>query len=138
MDPVADLLAVAVNGECLARQGARQHEGQKFFRVLSGTVVVGASHRDDGQAVGSEVGASELIGRRLARGVRTAWIEGRGLRVGRRVRGHGAVDLVGGDVDEAKGGLLLIGERQPVAVCNTQKNRRSPDVRVDEHLRAGN
>ena len=29
-------------------------------------------------------------------------------------------------------------ERQPVAVCNTQKNRRSPDVRVDEHLRAGN
>ncbi len=64
--PVADVQAVAVDGNGLALGHAGDGQGDELFRVLAGAVVVGAVGRHSVQAVGVVVGPHQVVAARLA------------------------------------------------------------------------
>ena len=57
VEPVADLLAVAVDGEGFSFEGVENHQGDEFLGEVEGAVIVGAVGRDRGEAVGVLEGA---------------------------------------------------------------------------------
>jgi len=102
VEPVAHLLAVAVDREILAREGVDDDQRNELFGELQRAVVVAAVGGEHRQAVGVVPGAHQVVAGGLAGRIRAV---GQGVvllgegRVGGRER---AVDLVGGDVQEAK------------------------------------
>ena len=99
VDPVADVLAAAVELGAHAVDDVGDLPGDELLHVLVGAVVVGAVGDRGAQAVGAGPGAHEHVGGRLGRAVR----RGRVVRsllgeLGRVVERQVAVDLVGGDV----------------------------------------
>ncbi len=99
VDPVADVLAAAVELGADAVDDVGDLPGDELLHVLVGAVVVGAVGDRGAQAVGAGPGAHEHVGAGLGARVRAARVirrllgELRGV-VERQV----AVDLVGGDV----------------------------------------
>ena len=99
VDPVADVLAAAVELGAHAVDDVGDLPGDELLHVLEGAVVVGAVGDRGSQAVGAGPGAHEHVGARLGRAVR----RGRPVRrllgeLRRVVERQVAVDLVGGDV----------------------------------------
>lgn len=99
VDPVADVLAAAVELGAHAVDDVRDLPGDELLHVLVGAVVVGAVGDRGAQAVGAGPGAHEHVGAGLGARVR----RGRAVRrllgeLGRVVERQVAVDLVGGDV----------------------------------------
>ena len=99
VDPVADVLAAAVELGAHAVDDVGDLPGDELLHVLVGAVVVGAVGDRGAQAVGAGPCAHEHVGGRLGRAVRRARVVGRLLGELRRVvERQVAVDLVGGDV----------------------------------------
>ena len=99
VDPVADVLALAVELGADAVDDVRDLARDELLHVLVGAVVVGAVGDRGAQAVGAGPGAHEHVGARLGRAVRGARLIGRLLgELGGVVERQVAVDLVGGDV----------------------------------------
>lgn len=99
MNPVAHVLAAAVELGADAVNDVGDLPGDELLHVLVGAVVVGAVGDRGAQAVGAGPGAHEHVGGRLRRAVRRARVVGRLLgELGRVVERQVAVDLVGGDV----------------------------------------
>ena len=99
VDPVADVLAAAVELGADAVDDVRDLPGDELLHVLVGAVVVGAVGDRGAQAVGAGPGAHEHVGGRLGARVRAARVIRRLLgELGRVVERQVAVDLVGGDV----------------------------------------
>ncbi len=99
VDPVADVLAAAVELGADAVDDVRDLPGDELLHVLVGAVVVGAVGDRGAQAVGAGPGAHEHVGARLGARVRAARVVRRLLGELRRVvERQVAVDLVGGDV----------------------------------------
>lgn len=99
MDPVADVLAAAVELGADAVDDVRDLPGDELLHVLVGAVVVGAVGDRGAQAVGAGPGAHEHVGAGLGRAVRRGRVVRRLLGELRRVvERQVAVDLVGGDV----------------------------------------
>ena len=99
VDPVADVLAPAVEPGAHAVDDVGDLAGDELLHVLVGTVVVRAVGDGRAQAVGAGPGADEHVGARLGGGVRGAGVVGRLLGEARRVvQGQVAVDLVGAHV----------------------------------------
>ena len=99
VDPVADVLAAAVELGAHAVDDVRDLPGDELLHVLVGAVVVGAVGDRGAQAVGSRPGADEHVGGRLGARVRAARAVRRLLgELGGVVERQVAVDLVGGDV----------------------------------------
>ena len=99
VDPVADVLAAAVELGANAVDDVRDLPGDELLHVLVGAVVVGAVGDRGAQAVGAGPGAHEHVGGSLGRAVRGARMVRRLLgELGRVVERQVAVDLVGGDV----------------------------------------
>lgn len=99
VDPVADVLAAAVELGAHAVDDVRDLPGDELLHVLVGAVVVGAVGDRGSQAVGAGPGAHEHVGARLGRAVRRGRLVGRLLGELRRiVERQVTVDLVGGDV----------------------------------------
>lgn len=99
MDPVADVLAAAVELGADAVDDVGDLPGDELLHVLVGAVVVGAVGDRGAQAVGAGPGAHEHVGGRLRRAVRRGGLIGRLLgELGGVVERQVAVDLVGGDV----------------------------------------
>ena len=99
VDPVADVLAAAVELGADAVDYVGDLARDELLHVLVGAVVVGAVGDRGAQAVGAGPCAHEHVGGRLGRAVR----RGRVVRsllgeLGRVVERQVAVDLVGGDV----------------------------------------
>ena len=65
VEPVAHVLALAVDGQRLAVADVVDEEGNQFLGELIGAVVVGAVGDDDGHAVGVVEGAYEVVARCL-------------------------------------------------------------------------
>ena len=128
VDPVADVLAAAVELGAHAVDDVRDLPGDELLHVLVGAVVVGAVGDRGAKPVGAGPGAHEHVGRRLgarvrrARPVRRLLGELRGV-VERQV----AVDLVGGDVVVA----------DAVLADSLQKTEGALDVGAQERLRVG-
>ena len=99
VDPVADVLAAAVELGAHAVDDVGDLPGDELLHVLVGAVVVGAVGDRGAQAVGAGPGAHEHVGAGLGRAVRRGRVVGRLLgELGRVVERQVAVDLVGGDV----------------------------------------
>ena len=128
VDPVADVLAAAVELGAHAVDEVRDLPGDELLHVLVGAVVVGAVGDRGAQAVGAGPGADQHVGGRLGRAV------GRGRPVrrllgelGRVVERQVAVDLVGGDVVVA----------DAVPADGLQQAEGALDVGAQERLRVG-
>ena len=99
VDPVADVLAAAVELGAHAVDDVRDLPGDELLHVLVGAVVVGAVGDRGAKAVGAGPCAHEHVGAGLGRAVRRARVIRRLLGELRRVvERQVAVDLVGGDV----------------------------------------
>ena len=99
VDPVADVLAAAVELGADAVDDVRDLPGDELLHVLVGAVVVGAVGDRGAKPVGSGPGAHEHVGRGLGARVRRARPVRRLLgELGGVVERQVAVDLVGGDV----------------------------------------
>ena len=99
VDPVADVLAAAVELGAHAVDDVRDLPGDELLHVLVGAVVVGAVGDRGAQAVGAGPRAHEHVGAGLGARVRRGRVVRRLLRELRRVvEREVAVDLVGGDV----------------------------------------
>ena len=69
VEPVAHVAAVAVDGQRLALHGVQDHERDQLLRELVRAVVVGAVGEQRRQPVRLVIGAHQVVGRRLGRGV---------------------------------------------------------------------
>lgn len=69
IEPVADVAAIAVDGQRLAIQGVEDHVGNELFRELVRAVVIGAIAGDYGQSIGMVPGSDQVVGRGLAGGI---------------------------------------------------------------------
>ena len=69
VEPVADVFAVAVDGQRLAGERVVDDERDEFFRELARAVVVGAVGGEHGKAIGVEPRADEVVGRCFGGGV---------------------------------------------------------------------
>lgn len=99
VDPVADVLAAAVELGADAVDDVGDLSGDELLHVLVGAVVVGAVGDRCAEAVGAGPGAHEHVGGCLGARVRAARVIRRLLgELGRVVERQVAVDLVGGDV----------------------------------------
>ena len=99
VDPVADVLAAAVELGAHAVDDVGDLPGDELLHVLVGAVVVGAVGDRGAQAVGAGPCAHEHVGGSLGRAVRGARMVRRLLgELGGVVERQVAVDLVGGDV----------------------------------------
>ena len=99
VDPVAHVLAAAVELGAHAVDDVRDLPGDELLHVLVGAVVVGAVGDRGAKPVGAGPSADQHIRARLGARVRGARLIGRLLgELGRVVERQVAVDLVGGDV----------------------------------------
>lgn len=99
VDPVADVLAAAVELGTDAVDDVGDLPGDELLHVLVGAVVVGAVGDRGAQAVGAGPGADQHVGGRLGGAVGARGPVGRLLgELGGVVERQVAVDLVGGDV----------------------------------------
>ena len=128
VDPVADVLAAAVELGAHAVDDVRDLPGDELLHVLVGAVVVGAVGDRGAKAVGAGPGAHEHVGARLGARVRAARVVRRILGELRRVvERQVAVDLVGGDVVVA----------DAVLADGLQKAEGALHVGAQERLRVG-
>ena len=128
VDPVADVLAAAVELGADAVDDVRNLARDELLHVLVGAVVVGAVGDRGAQAVGAGPGAHEHVGAGLGGAVR----RGRAVRrllgeLGGVVERQVAVDLVGGDVVVA----------DAVLADGLQEAEGALDVGAQEGLRVG-
>ena len=99
VDPVADVLAAAVELGAHAVDDVGDLARDELLHVLVGAVVVGAVGDRGAQAVGAGPGADEHVGAGLGRAVGARGLIRRLLgELGRVVERQVTVDLVGGDV----------------------------------------
>lgn len=128
VDPVADVLAAAVELGAHAVDDVGDLPGDELLHVLVGAVVVGAVGDRGAQAVGAGPGADQHVRGRLGARVRAAWVVRRLLgKLGRVVERQVAVDLVGGDVVVA----------DAVLADGLQQAEGALDVRAQEGLGVG-
>ena len=133
MQPVAHVHAVAVDGQLAAVQCVQQEERDQLLWKLKGPVIVRAIAGRRLQPVGVVVGAHQMIGASLGRGIRRIWRVGRGLAEGRVVRPQRTVYLVGRDVVEAVGLARALVE--PGILGRLQQAVRADDVGGHERVR---
>ena len=95
IQPVADLHAVAVDGQLLVVLDVVDHQGDQLLRELVGAVVVGAAGNVHRHAVSVVEGHDEHIGAGLGGGVGAVGAQGRGLHK-EAVCAQSAVHLIGG------------------------------------------
>lgn len=128
VDPVADVLAAAVELGADAVDYVGDLPGDELLHVLVGAVVVGAVGDRGAQAVGAGPGAHEHVGARLGRAVRRGRVVRRLLgELGGVVESKVAVDLVGGDMVVA----------DAVFADGLQQAEGALDVGAQERLRVG-
>lgn len=129
VDPVADVLAAAVELGADAVYDVGDLPGDELLHVLEGSVVVGAVGDRGAEAVGAGPGAHEHVGAGLGARVRRGRVVRRLLgELGRVVERQVAVDLVGGDVVVADAvladglqkaeGALHVGAQERLRVCD--------------------
>ena len=111
IEPVADVLALAVDRQRLVVQAVGDHQRDQLLREVVGPVVVGAAADCHRQAVGTVVGLHQQVRAGLGGAVRRAGVDGRFLRkeqVG-AVQRQVAVDLVRADLVVADVAVLPAG-----------------------------
>ena len=105
VEPIADLLAVAVNGERFSLQGIEHDQRDELFRKLIGAIIVrtiGGYHR---HPVCVEIGPNEEIARSFGSGVGAVGRVGCRLAKSWVVSCQSPIYFVGRNVKKSKGFL---------------------------------
>ena len=132
VEPVTNLLTIAVDRQWLACKRVDDHQRNELFGKMIRPVVVRAIGRHDWQAVGVVPSAHEMIARRLTRGIRAVGLVRVGLSKRRIVWLQAAVDLVGAHVVETKSGLVAISQALPISTSRFEQNEGALDIGFDE------
>jgi hypothetical protein len=135
VQPVAHLLAVAVDRQRLAGQRIVDHQRDQLFREVVGTVVVRAVGGQHRQAVGVVIGTHQVVAGGLAGRVRAVRLVAVGFAEGRRLRRQRAVDFVGRHVQEAEGRRSLSASAAPVGAHGFEQVEGADDIGLDEFSR---
>jgi hypothetical protein len=135
VEPVANLVALAVDRQRLAVQGVEDHQRDELLGKVIRAVVVRAIGGDHRQSVGVVPGAHQMVGRGLAGGIGGIGLVAGGFGEQAGVA-QAAVDLVGGDVMEAEAGLALAFQAVPVVPGGFEQGVGADDVGLDEFGRA--
>ena len=114
IEPVAHVLARAVNRQRLAIQCVEDDQRDELFREMVRPVIVRAVGKHDRQAIGLVPGAHEMVARRLARRIGGRGRVGRGFAEQAVVEIEVAEDLVGRDMVETERVFLRAFESAPV------------------------
>ena len=153
-EPVAHVLALAVNRKRLLVADVVDEERDELLGELVRTVVVAAVRHDCRHAVGVVERANEVVGTGLRSGIRAVRRVLRRLvedvvavsqvvlagACGRSERGRDAfrvvhlertVNFISGDVVETLA-LVLLGEAFPVELCSLKQAERTHDIRLRE------
>ena len=105
VEPVADLLSIAVHRQGLAGERIDDHQRDELFREVIGAVVVAAVSGEHRQAVGVVVGTHQVVARGLAGRVRAVGLVAVGFCKRGVVFCEGTVNFVSGDVQKAEAGF---------------------------------
>lgn len=127
VEPVADVLAVAVDRQLLVGQRVDDHQRDELLREVVRTVVVRAARDRRRDLVGAVVGHDEQVSTGLRSRIRARRLEVRLLREEqvRAVERQVAVDLVRRDLMVAVDAVLAAGVEQ---------HARADDIRLQEDL----
>ena len=98
VQPVADLLAIAVHRQGLACQRVDDHQGDQLFRKMIRPVVIAAVGGEHRQTIGVVVGPHQVVTRSLAGGVRAVRLIAVGFGESRIAQGERAIHLIGRDM----------------------------------------
>ena len=154
IEPVAHVLAFAIDGQGFAVAYVVYEQGYEFFGELVGAVVVGAVGDDGGQAVGVVEGSHEMVAAGFGSAVGAVGLVlqvfgeelvavGEVVLAGRGLGGEGwldavgvghgqrAIDFVGADMIEPLA-FVLFGEALPVGFGGLQQAQRAHDVGLGE------
>lgn len=128
VEPVADVLAVAVDWQLLVRQRVDDHQRDELLREVVRAVVVRAARDRRRDLVGAVVSHDEQVSTGLRSRIRARRLEVRLLREEqvRTVERQIAIDLVRRDLMVAVDAVLAAGVEQ---------HARADDVRLQEDLR---
>src|SRR5690349_14636994 len=122
VQPIALLLAVAINGEILLAKGICDHERHKFFGKLIRPIVVRRPRDYRGETIRADIGPYQEIGRGLRGGVRTARLQ-RKTFVREDALRNVAVHFVGGNMHKPGHGNLT---------RDFEQNESARDVGLDD------
>ena len=136
VEPIAYLHAVAIDRQGLAGQGVDDHERDQLLGKMVGPVVVAAIGGEHRKAVGVVPGAHQVVGRGFACAVGAVGFIGVSFCKGRGIFSQSAIDLVGADVQEAEGGLVILWQTTPVGPHGFQEAEGAHHISLDEVLRA--
>jgi hypothetical protein len=131
IQPVAHVVALAVDRQRLAFQRVEDHQRDELLGKVIRAVVVGAVGGDDGHAVGVVPGAHQMVRARLAGRIGRIGCVGRFFGEKARVAER-TVHLVGGDVVEAEAIPALGRQAAPVAARRVKQSVGAKDIRLDE------
>ena len=138
IEPVADLLAVAVDRQALARQRIQDHQRDQFFRKMVRAVIVAAVRRQHRQSIGMVPGADQMVGGRLAGGIGAVRLIAVELVERRVILRQGAVDFIRRNMQKAETLLLVFRQAVPITTHRFQQVERADDIRLDEISRTVN
>ena len=136
VEPIADLHAVAIHGQGLARQGVDDHERDEFFGEVIRPVVVAAVGGEHRQAIGVVPGADQVVTGGLAGAVGAVGLVAMRFGESRIALGQRAVDLVGGHMQKPEGRFFSRGQVAPKAPHRFEQVEGAHDVGLDELARA--
>ena len=132
IEPIADLLAITINGERFACECVVNDERDEFFGKMVRAVVVGAICREDGEPVGVMVGADEVVAGGFAGGIGAIGLVSVGFLESRVLGRERTIDLVGGHMQKAKCRLIVFAKAPPVSACGLKKMESSNNVGLDK------
>ena len=132
VQPVADLLAVAIHRQGFAGQGVHDHQRDQLFGEVQGAVVVGAIGGEHRQPVGVVVGAHQVVAGRLGRRIRAVRLVAVGFSKGRIGLGERPIHLVGRHMQQAEIAFPCICQAAPVGPHRFQQMEGPDDVGLDE------
>src|SRR5579875_2821073 len=136
--PVADIQAVAIDGERLALKRVEDHERDQLLRKLPRTIVIRAVGGDDGETIGVVPSAHEHVRGSLGGCIWAVRRVGCGFRKSRIVGAESSVDFIGRDVEKAKGLFISVGQGLPVLTSLMEQVKCADNVGPDKSCRTCN
>ncbi|MPM69922.1 hypothetical protein SDC9_116870 [bioreactor metagenome] len=134
VEPIANLHAITIDRQRLARQGVHDHQWDQLFGEMVGAVVVAAVGRQHRHAIGVVPCAHQMVAGRLGGRVRA-------VRLVVVVFGEcwvrclqSAVDLVGRYVQKAECLLVFRWQRRPVLARRFEQAKGAHHIGLDEIL----
>ncbi len=140
IEPVTDLVALAIDRQRLAIQCIEDHQRDQLLGEVIRAVVVGAVGDDGRQAVGTAPGAYQVVTGSL--GGRIGAAGGVGGCLGKELQwltggdfirmGQIPIHLIGGDMVEAEGRFAYLVQTVPVGTSCFQQHIGADDIGLDK------